>query len=107
MKISFFCSNPACAKQLSVEDSFAGKKGRCPHCGTVQKIPAGADQPADAQLEPRVHADVQQTKPQAPAPAGPAAPPANPPWAPRTGRIVGEAKRRPMEPLKPFTPKKG
>ena len=34
------CTN--CASKIRVPDSAAGKKGKCPKCGTVLVIPAAA-----------------------------------------------------------------
>lgn len=34
--ISFSC--PQCARELRVRDELAGKKVRCPHCGTIAPI---------------------------------------------------------------------
>lgn len=42
MSISVTCS---CGKALNVPDSFAGKKGKCPHCKTVLDIPAQGEAP--------------------------------------------------------------
>jgi len=36
--IHFSCSS--CAKKLSVPVASAGKKGKCPHCGALMRIPA-------------------------------------------------------------------
>ena len=40
MPIKFNCSN--CGKGLSVPDSFAGKKARCPGCNEAVGIPASS-----------------------------------------------------------------
>jgi hypothetical protein len=37
MPITLRCD---CGRALRVKDEFAGRKGRCPHCGTVLAIPA-------------------------------------------------------------------
>ena len=39
MKIALTCQ---CGKQLSVPPEHAGKKGKCPQCGNVLRIPNGA-----------------------------------------------------------------
>jgi phage FluMu protein Com len=46
MAISFICSNIECGKALSAPDTAAGKKVRCPKCGTVTAIPAPAAAPS-------------------------------------------------------------
>ena len=38
MSIRIICSG--CQKALRVKDAMAGKKGKCPHCGTVISVPA-------------------------------------------------------------------
>lgn len=40
MSIPFTCANPECGKSLSAPDTAAGKKVRCPQCGSVCEIPA-------------------------------------------------------------------
>ena len=45
MSIKFLCSH--CKKVLSVKDQLAGKRGKCPHCGTVVLVPVPA-KPASA-----------------------------------------------------------
>ena len=37
MAIKFLCSS--CKKVVSVKDEFAGRKGKCPHCGNVLTVP--------------------------------------------------------------------
>jgi phage FluMu protein Com len=46
MAIEFGC--PSCQQLVRVGDGAAGKKGKCPHCGTIIQIP-GATQPAPLQ----------------------------------------------------------
>src|ERR1700722_20144254 len=46
MAIKFLCSN--CKKVVSVKDEFAGKKGKCPHCGNVLTVPAPVRPPTAA-----------------------------------------------------------
>ena len=41
--IKFKCSN--CGTEIRVDDEYAGKKGRCPHCKAVNDIPAAAVSP--------------------------------------------------------------
>ncbi|WP_337173018.1 hypothetical protein, partial [Paludisphaera sp.] len=62
MKIHFSC--PFCAKSYSVDETLAGRKGRCKDCGTTMQIPGAT-----------------ATKPVAPAPAP--APKARPAARPR------------------------
>ena len=52
MSIHFTCKNSSCAKSVRAPDAAAGKKARCPYCGTVQGVPASA-------------AESQKTSPQA------------------------------------------
>ena len=47
-KIRFRC--PHCSKPVSVARLYAGKRGKCPGCGSVVQIPAGA--PDDVTPEP-------------------------------------------------------
>ena len=49
MDIHFTCENPKCVKSLHAPQAAAGKKARCPHCGTVQAVPAWQG-PADIGL---------------------------------------------------------
>src|ERR1700744_320422 len=45
MSISFSCDS--CGKSFTVDDKFAGKKGKCKQCGATMQIPNGATpQPA-------------------------------------------------------------
>ena len=44
MSITFDCSE--CGKRIEAPDSAAGKRGKCPHCGQGNDIPAAAP-PAD------------------------------------------------------------
>src|SRR4051794_24761005 len=37
--IKLHCPNPACAKVLTAQTRFAGKKGKCPGCGAAISIP--------------------------------------------------------------------
>jgi hypothetical protein len=46
MAIKFLCSN--CKKVVSVKDEFAGKRGKCPHCGNVLTVPAPVRPPNTA-----------------------------------------------------------
>jgi hypothetical protein len=40
MTIQVTCPNASCAKVLSVQETYAGKKGMCPACGSELMIPA-------------------------------------------------------------------
>jgi len=40
--IAFKCSNAQCLKAFSVKDEFAGKKTKCPKCGTPLVEASGA-----------------------------------------------------------------
>lgn len=42
MAIRVVCPNSACGKVLAVEDAHAGKKGKCPACGSAFSIPGDA-----------------------------------------------------------------
>ncbi|MFP4356241.1 MAG: hypothetical protein ACLFUJ_14070 [Phycisphaerae bacterium] len=60
--IEFKCSN--CGKQLRVKDDAAGKKGKCPQCGTELTVPDAelvelqdADRPAAPPPPPPTHAN--------------------------------------------------
>jgi hypothetical protein len=46
MTIAFQC--PGCANVLKVPDSMAGRKGKCPRCGTVNTIPPAGQIQAEA-----------------------------------------------------------
>lgn len=45
MPIQVVCT---CGKVLKVPDNLAGKRGKCPRCGAVMRIPGGADSGAPA-----------------------------------------------------------
>jgi Domain of unknown function (DUF4177) len=45
MAIAFSCT---CGKPLRAQDSAAGKRTKCPHCGAVMVIPGGAVKPVVA-----------------------------------------------------------
>lgn len=51
MTVSFECAN--CGKSFVVDASFAGKRGRCKQCGTVNRIPLLAEpvEPPDAGID--------------------------------------------------------
>ena len=67
-----------CGKKLAVREELAGRKGKCPSCGTVLAIPSGAPAPAPPKPPPAAKSPSAVFKP-APAhpvlsPAGKAAP---------------------------------
>jgi WD40 repeat protein/serine/threonine protein kinase/Leucine-rich repeat (LRR) protein len=47
--ISFAC--PTCNKRLQVKDDLAGKKVKCPGCGTVMAVPRASEKPVAALAE--------------------------------------------------------
>jgi serine/threonine protein kinase len=47
--IAFLCSH--CGKGLNIKDEFAGKKGKCPHCGKVVLVPQKAAAPVTHERE--------------------------------------------------------
>ncbi len=78
MSISFSC--PDCGKSFTVDEKFAGKKGRCKQCGGVTQIPEVAtSRPAPARAPVLIARDLPSSRPApAPAPARPAAPSSRP-----------------------------
>ncbi len=52
MAIRFTCANPDCAKTVRAPDDAAGKKARCPACGTLQRVPAPDDSLASQTMSP-------------------------------------------------------
>ena len=46
----FRCTN--CSKLLRTPDESAGKKAKCPQCGTIVGLPTAADQPLQQDLPP-------------------------------------------------------
>jgi phage FluMu protein Com len=44
MPIRFLCQNPLCGKAIVAGEDSAGRKARCPHCATVQAVPAAASE---------------------------------------------------------------
>jgi ribosomal protein S27E len=65
MPIKVKCPNADCGKVATVKDEFAGKRAKCPACGTIMTIPNGAG----AAAAPAA------ARPAAPPPAGVQAPP--------------------------------
>lgn len=58
MSISVLC--PTCLQQLAVRDEYAGKSGKCPHCGQLIVVPPQAAHsshptPSRQQREPQPH----------------------------------------------------
>lgn len=84
MSIKVKC--PSCATVLSVDEKFAGKKGRCPKCKGEMLIQAQPEESAPPAARPA------QAKPSAP--ARPAAPAAAPAAAKPAGKPVA-AKKQP------------
>lgn len=41
--IKFHCSN--CGKKISTPDNYAGKRGKCPQCGQVVRVPSAQEEP--------------------------------------------------------------
>jgi hypothetical protein len=56
------CPNTACGKYAAVKEEFAGKRAKCPACGTVISIPSISSQP------PRTPAAPLQPTPPSPVP---------------------------------------
>jgi hypothetical protein len=50
MPIEFPCT--ACGQLVRTPDSAAGKKGKCPHCGTIAQIPLVSPRAAVPGLTP-------------------------------------------------------
>ncbi len=46
MAIAFACR--CCGRALRAQESFAGKRGECPHCGSVLMVPEPADRPTSS-----------------------------------------------------------
>lgn len=42
MEVKFNCSNPACRRRISVDESMMGKPFTCPACGTEEMVPTSA-----------------------------------------------------------------
>ena len=42
MAIRFTCENFLCGEPIDAPDGTAGRKGGCPHCQTLQRVPADA-----------------------------------------------------------------
>ncbi len=80
MAIEFPCAN--CGQQVRTPDTAAGKKGKCPNCGHVQRIPAGEPNPSHSP-RPNPKPPATPAQPSAPTPPKPAkkTPPATSPSA--------------------------
>lgn len=89
MKVRFACTNRECGKMLRISVEMAGRRGRCPFCGTVQFIPAEDSLPEET-VQP---AELTPAKSVAPAKQESSQ---DPPWAPKFSRTKGEVQRRPM-----------
>jgi len=78
------CPNAACGKVAAVKEEFAGKRAKCPACGTIIDIPGGADVvPPGSGIR---------------APSVPAAPPPRP-APPRAGEEYEEYESEPRGPV--------
>lgn len=86
----------SCGKQFGVKDQYAGRKGKCPHCGAplvLQPPPGYKPSPAapkkqdSAAEKPTVIAEPSR---KSPAPAGPSSKPLAPAEAPRKRPAPGE-----------------
>jgi hypothetical protein len=77
MTIAFNC--PGCGNPFRVADEMAGKKGKCPKCGTITTIPSGAGVPAPTRSAPPPPPMPVQTRPSAPPPPPRAVAPPPPP----------------------------
>lgn len=42
MPIKVQCPNPVCSQVITVKDEYAGKRGKCPACGSAMMIPSGS-----------------------------------------------------------------
>ena len=92
MPIQIRCSNPACAKVLSVKDELAGKAVKCPACQTTMRVPGGARAAAPskpASSAPRATAAPPKTS--NPAPKAAASPPRAASPAPKAGTPAPKA----------------
>ena len=70
--IRFAC--PKCGKRYHIDDSHAGKKGRCSQCGTEFRVPEAGNVPEDAPTPVLDQPPSPPTPPQAPTPPGPVGP---------------------------------
>jgi hypothetical protein len=52
MTMQVKCPNGACGKVLTVQEEYAGKKGKCPGCGNEMTIPAAANGDDAANWQP-------------------------------------------------------
>ena len=92
MSIKFLCSH--CKKVLSVKDQLAGKRGKCPHCGTVVLVPVpGKPASAPTAIRPA------QPPAASPPPPLPRRPRTSTPWPrrrwPMSRRPTARRRRRP------------
>lgn len=78
MAIRFTCANPDCAKTVRAPDSAAGKKARCPACGTPQRVPSPDDSLASQTMSPASMAPEDTAAGEAPPPT------------PDAGRVCGD-----------------
>ena len=66
--IKMKCPNPACGKAAAVKDEFAGKRAKCPACGTIMNIPDAPEvaPPASAVRAPASRAPAPPPRPAPP-----------------------------------------
>lgn len=55
--IQLLCPNAKCGEKLSCPDNFAGKLGKCPHCGSKFKVPIPKKAAAGATLADAAEVD--------------------------------------------------
>ena len=96
MPIRFSCENPQCGRRMKAPDGTAGRKARCPACGTIQVIPspeaAGVDpgaSAADDGMAALARGETFGLPPAGPAPAVAAVPSAPPIDEARRGGSIG------------------
>src|SRR5438270_8920383 len=70
MPVSFGCHN--CGKQLQARDEFAGRRLKCPGCGTILTIPGGAAAAPPPPARAVFHDEPAPPPPPPPSPAAPA-----------------------------------
>lgn len=103
MPIEVHCPNPGCAKVHLVKNSYAGKRGKCPACGSWMLIPASGMMPSTIAPRPQ---GLEQT-------VGWTAKENTPPPAPAPRRETVKASPKPalldededLPPLRPEKPK--
>src|SRR5262245_66389796 len=56
MVISFACANVKCKKPLKAKDDLAGRRFKCPSCGSVIEVPAAREERVQAAAPPKAAA---------------------------------------------------